>query len=322
MSTNAEIKLCCPECKIVLQRRGNSLFCKACTQSYPIKDGIPSFVDSTSEFYEGKFVATQYDPTKGGSLLSRILANSVALLSQSHLRYCFFKRTMAGANNKVLDVGCGGGNQFLAAKGEVWGIDVSANSLKRAERFYSGVAQANCNILPFAGGTFDYVVSQDLLGHIPSEQKSDVLSEMYRILKRGGRTIHAIEVDSQNKHYRFAKRFPELYKKWFLDLDGHYGLEPASSILNRFVEKNFKIVKVIPVEKSGLVTSAEFIKRFDNEYRSKSFLLRLVLLLSRACEKIVALKILNRIFVRIANTIVEPFLPLNCAQVLLVCYEK
>lgn len=216
----------------------------------------------------------------------------------------------------------GGGNEFLATKGEVWGIDVSANSLEKAARLYSGVAQANCNTLPFAAETFDYAVSQDLLGHIPSEQKSDVLSEIYRVLKKGGRTIHAIEVDSQNKHYSFAKRFPELYKKWFLDLDGHYGLESASSIINKFTEKKFKIIKVVPVERSGIVTSAEFIKRFNNEYKSKSFLLRLVILVSRVCEKFMVLKALNRIFVKTVNTVIEPFLPLNYAQVLLVCYEK
>lgn len=94
---------------MTLKNYGDSLLCEVCKKSYPIKDGIASFIDSTDKFYEGKFVTMQYDPTERRSFLIRIFASFLTLLSQSHLRYRFFKIMMVGANNKVLDIGCGGG---------------------------------------------------------------------------------------------------------------------------------------------------------------------------------------------------------------------
>lgn len=45
--------------------------------------------------------------------------------------------------------------------------------------------------LPFPSGYFDAVVSEDVLGHIPFDEKEKTYSEMYRVLRLGGLMVHA-----------------------------------------------------------------------------------------------------------------------------------
>ena len=94
-------------------------------------------------------------------------------------------------NPRILDVGCGAGflcNE-LARKGyQVWGIDLSVQSLKVARRFDQTESVkyqvANAYELPFDDGSMEVITCLDFLEHVEDPQK--VISECARVLKPGG----------------------------------------------------------------------------------------------------------------------------------------
>jgi len=100
---------------------------------------------------------------------------------------------------RLLDVGCGDGDLLLAAKGmfeEVYGVDISSVRLKRAREKASKRPDGDKihlllhdveEGLPFPDGFFDAITCIAVLEHLVNPPY--VLSEMNRVLKRGGRLI-------------------------------------------------------------------------------------------------------------------------------------
>jgi SAM-dependent methyltransferase len=93
----------------------------------------------------------------------------------------------------LLDVGCGTGRWFplYVSKGyRIVGIDISSGMLRVARgkfRGQFGLVRGNAVRLPFRDGTFDLVCAVATLHLVPDP--SDVLGEMYRCLKPGGRLV-------------------------------------------------------------------------------------------------------------------------------------
>jgi demethylmenaquinone methyltransferase/2-methoxy-6-polyprenyl-1,4-benzoquinol methylase/phosphoethanolamine N-methyltransferase len=102
---------------------------------------------------------------------------------------------------RVLDVCCGTGSlaltlkASLGARGSVHGIDASPEMINMSQHkalkagtevdFRVGLAQA----LPFPDKTFDLVVSQLAIHHLPGDLKVRAFEEMYRVLKPKGRCL-------------------------------------------------------------------------------------------------------------------------------------
>jgi arsenite methyltransferase len=99
---------------------------------------------------------------------------------------------------RVLDVGCGAGTdtlvaaQMVGAEGRVTGIDMTPEMLAKARasaaemgvdnvEFVGGDAES----LPFSDESFDVVISNGVIDLIPD--KDAVFSEIYRVLRPGGR---------------------------------------------------------------------------------------------------------------------------------------
>jgi SAM-dependent methyltransferase len=124
-----------------------------------------------------------------------------------------------GPESHVLEVGSGSGGPavYLAEmrKCRVTGVDINANGIRNAERLASA-RQLGGRVtfraidasqpLPFAEGSFDAVVSNDAMCHIPN--RLDVLSDWRRVLRSGGRMLFtdAMVVTGLVSHDELATR--------------------------------------------------------------------------------------------------------------------
>jgi len=135
-------------------------------------------------------------------LIARFLGLSSvhrALIEQAELNDC----------HRVLEIGCGTGNLTVAVKRanpavDVTGLDPDPLALDRAARkadsltgirFEHGYAQR----LPHPDGEFDRVLSSMMLHHLDEEAKSAAASEIYRVLRPGGR-LHLVDSAAATRH--------------------------------------------------------------------------------------------------------------------------
>ena len=145
----------------------------ATESSSPDSKTIQSFFDSIPERYD--------------------FLNSVLSLSLDKLwRRALVKAAMTGEEKSFLDIGTGTGTSllsFLKEKqfGLAVGCDFSKGMLKIAKEKVEGafLAAADLHALPFGNERFDLVASSFVLRSV--KQMDQFLSEVWRILKKGGR---------------------------------------------------------------------------------------------------------------------------------------
>jgi SAM-dependent methyltransferase len=91
--------------------------------------------------------------------------------------------------SRILDVACGFGTNSisLAPRGEYFGTDLSLNFLRRGVGRNLRLACSDGEALPFAGESFDAVISTYALEHCVEPVR--FLREMGRVARRGGRII-------------------------------------------------------------------------------------------------------------------------------------
>lgn len=105
---------------------------------------------------------------------------------------------LSGTGNKVLDIGSGNGKLAIAMarKGNtVSGLDVSKIAIQKSQELNKKIApdikvefkNGDARNIPFENESFDYITSQDLVEHISEDDFKMHLSEVYRVLKAGGR---------------------------------------------------------------------------------------------------------------------------------------
>ncbi|KJD35934.1 hypothetical protein PW52_09450 [Tamlana sedimentorum] len=89
----------------------------------------------------------------------------------------------------VLDAGCGSGDvvRYLLSKGYIAkGIELSESVLRdyAQDLLNKGiVSQGSLKKIPYEDNTFDVIFSSEVLEHIPEEDISDVVNELYRVSK-------------------------------------------------------------------------------------------------------------------------------------------
>lgn len=85
--------------------------------------------------------------------------------------------------NSVLDLGCGNGiiTNHLASHFDVTGADRSAAALEMVQ---TKKVLCNCNELPFENGSFDMVLSSEMLEHLEDQVFLETVAEMKRVARR------------------------------------------------------------------------------------------------------------------------------------------
>jgi SAM-dependent methyltransferase len=98
--------------------------------------------------------------------------------------YYFLEMHSNFLNGKLLDFGCGSKpyEKLFKNSNNYVGVEVSGNKENlKSDIYYDGIT------LPFADNTFDSILCTEVFEHV--EQLDDVIIELYRVLKPGGRMI-------------------------------------------------------------------------------------------------------------------------------------
>lgn len=284
-SASSLVQLVCPACRQPIVPDGDGWRCPGCARPFTRNQGILSFLTPEERFNEGAYEQTQINAwTASARLRERIRASRLLSLFNAIRIRCslsgrrdrlFLDEMQRGASSDrlILDLGCGGGRHYFCDYGTVIGVDPVLPLLQMAARIYREVYQTSGGKLPFADGSFDYVVSSDVLGHIRSEDKDALLEEIRRVLKPGGRTVHCSEADGDNLWFRFAHRYPDLFQRYFVETPGHVGLETPSQIRARFVRHGFREIAFKRLN-SVIQEPGTLVALFDNEYLAKSAWIR------------------------------------------------
>jgi ubiquinone/menaquinone biosynthesis C-methylase UbiE/uncharacterized protein YbaR (Trm112 family) len=219
--------LACPECRCNLSLETpaassedpileGTLRCEGCGREFPIRSGIPRFVqfhpaDASFGFQWNLFRREQLD-SENDARLSATRLWTETQWDQAEL-----------AGQRVLDVGCGAG-RFLeiitTTKADVVGVDVStaidAAAATVAGRPNVDLVQADVFKLPFKPGTFDKCYCIGVAQHTPDPIAA--LGALPRLLRKGGRIAVTV-----------YERRP-----WTL-LNGKYLIRPITKRLNKSV---------------------------------------------------------------------------------------
>lgn len=311
--------LCCPYCKndlveMCVDMVEHSLCCRGCKRNYRLTNNIPSFVNN-HEYYEGKVVTTHK------------LEKTYTLMSKMNRRFSIvYKReryydNMLKKGGSILDLGCGGGNEIFKKYGYVAGIDISMRSVENANKIYDAAVQGDIEYLPFKSNSFDYVVGADVFGHIPINRKASVIAEMSRVLKAQGKIIMIIECDSANMLIKKAKKYPALWNKYFVDADGHVGLELSRNIIERFKKMGYFVTDTRKIY-TYIWPLVEYSYRFNNEYSEKSGLLRFIVKLSELLKRNSVIHKVTNCVLGVLSYLFDAIMPLDSAMGIMICCSK
>lgn len=115
---------------------------------------------------------------------------------------------------RVLEIGCGVGRlaRPLAARvAHVVGVDVSAEMVRRAKEYCSGLPNVEFHPtggrLDFPDGSFDLVFSHIVFQHLPRKAYAErYFREAYRVLVPGG--VFRVQVDGRSRQF---------FRRWIAD---------------------------------------------------------------------------------------------------------
>jgi SAM-dependent methyltransferase len=180
---------------------------------------------------------------------------------------------------RVLDVGCGNGRHvvFFAKQGfEVYGIDISKEAIEigGAWLFEKGLKAylrvGNIEKLPFDVESFDVVISDGVLDHIPFSKAKKVMKEIRRVCAPNGYiyiTLRSTEDSEFGRGEEVTHNTFVLRKGYERDMIQHYfNLDEVTELLEGFkvfdIELNEeRFLDVFTVDKAFL-QSSEGVKRY------------------------------------------------------------
>jgi len=171
---------------------------------------------------------------------------------------------------KILDLGCGAGNELrrvceLSRPKKVYGLDSNEAAvgtarqtlrrhiqLGRAELIAWDVSKS----LPFPTRMFDAVYSSELLECLDEPQRKELLKEIYRVLKPGGRILMAhTDWDTQvwNSKDRSIERrlvhaFCDAQQKWMTHVEGWMGRKLREWVSGTRLFKGLKVTPYVLTE--------------------------------------------------------------------------
>jgi SAM-dependent methyltransferase len=176
--------LYCPRCKKTLQKAGDRYFCRSCARSYPVVDGVPSFVDP-------KMIVDSFDAS-AFEFLFEMEQRHFYHIGRREIILDVLRRNIPNlARLRMLEIGCGNGCVLAYLKQnsiDIEGGDILVEGLRFCQRRLDSAVLYQIDILalPFRSD-FDIIGAFDVLEHIDNDGQA--LSEISQALKPGGRLI-------------------------------------------------------------------------------------------------------------------------------------
>lgn len=187
-------------------------------------------------FYSGKFA--------GGPGTTDYLADPKKQFDIEYGRARFLAGNIRGP--RVLDIGCGSGPyaetlRRHAGVEELVGVDLDRACVAVAAQTYDRALAFDLGgKLPFRDAYFDSVFSCDVFGHIEFRQKDWVISEIRRVTKADGRSVHIIESSPPlgggrgGLDYNRVTPDPDDPIRRYVWQEGHVAVESAPSLRARW----------------------------------------------------------------------------------------
>jgi ubiquinone/menaquinone biosynthesis C-methylase UbiE len=165
--------------------------------------------------------------------------NMTTLGQARRLRRMTVDQALIKPSDTVLDVGCGTGEVTLLAKvraknGKVYGIDPAPEMIAVARQkaarkgldldFRVGVIES----LPFPDASIDVVTSSLMMHHLTENLKVHGLTEIYRVLKPGGRLLIA----------DFMRPTGSFLNHLFIAFTRHHGLQKGVEDLQTLLKES------------------------------------------------------------------------------------
>lgn len=270
--------LICPDCHTPIQYNVSdsqgTLVCPAGHGPWPVEDRIVRFIEGDVP-HDNRWTTTYREPN-GWGLERWLLRRNIHWGIPNLLRPML---TRLGRHPlEIVDLGCGGGWEFLTAFGCVTGIDYGTGALRSAASIYNRVIRSEVERLPLADHSVDAVVSIWMFEHLPERQFVATLCEIKRVLRPGGHLIFFADMDSSKPIIRWAKGFPEEYVRNHIEAVGHYGLRSLRYTKFLLQREGFVENETIAVNKSSLLQPVTALWMFNNELKHRSKALRFYLL--------------------------------------------
>ena len=136
------------------------------------------------------------------------------------------------STKRILDLGCGGGNhiKFLAEEGfNYYGIDGSEESIRLSNLILNTIDNPKLKVsnfieLDYSDYFFDAIIDRQSMGHNKKEDIKLILSEIRRILKKGGK-LHSHVFGKNDRGFSFGignihNDYTDYKKSWWSE--GNY----------------------------------------------------------------------------------------------------
>lgn len=229
--------------------------CPECRKIYPLKEGIACLLETPDEFYEGHYGnQTRFVPRseKPWHVWPLWLINS---------GYVWSVRKHVPAGATVVELGCAGGVRYFGERYHMIGCDLAWAGLRLIDFYHQRIQADAAACIALPDGSVDAVVSSYFWEHIPPNLKPGILQECWRILKPGGKLVFLYDVETDNPLIRrYKARNPDLYKRLFIEGDGHLGYQWPAENRAHFEAAGFRILEQRGMEKTFLQSPSAYTK--------------------------------------------------------------
>jgi SAM-dependent methyltransferase len=286
--------------------------CGACKRRYRIQRGVLRLLADDDAFYEGAYhnhVAFAPRGEAPWQVWPLWLINS---------GYPWLVRRHVPAGSLVVELGCAGGVSYFGRRYRMVGCDISGSSLASLAGTYSALLQVDATRgIPLRDDSVDAIVSASFWEHVAPSAKARLASECARVLRPGGKLVFLYDVETDNPLISHCRRgSPELYRRQFLEADGHLGYQTPDENQRIFRAAGLSVLEHRGLEKTPIQPASVYTKLATFGGRAQRVF--------RWAERLGQRPLFYpyTALLRTLDTVVSPWLPERWARIALIVCEK